>query len=76
MIRVDTRGSAPHPAGAAPLRPAKTFLRRANAVAALSLPLVGPEPQHFRSMKSLARTKARGVEQTQILRAVIWPVLK
>jgi len=37
------RGSAPNPAGAAPLRPAKTILRRANAGAVLSLPLVGDD---------------------------------
>jgi hypothetical protein len=45
VIRADTRGSAPIPAGAAPLRPAKTILRRVNAEAILSLPLVGTEIQ-------------------------------
>jgi hypothetical protein len=42
MTSADTsRGSAPNPAGAAPLRPAKTFLRRRINVTVCSLPLVG-----------------------------------
>jgi DNA replication protein DnaC len=45
VIRADTQGAAPNPAGAAPLRPAKTILRRVNAEAVLSLPLVGTEIQ-------------------------------
>ena len=36
----------------------------------------GPSRETSRSKNSLARSKAGGVEQTQILRAVIWPVLK
>jgi len=45
MTSADTsRGSAPNPAGAAPLRPANTFLRRRTAGTACSLPLVGLKP--------------------------------
>ena len=76
-IRDGPRGSAPNAAGAAPLRPTQNLSKKGKA-AAPTCPSrwSGPSHEHFRNKKSLAGSKPGGVEQTQILRAVIWPVLK
>ena len=65
------RGSAPNPAGAAPLRPAKNHpLKKNRFGSVVSLPLVGSEQCSINRKKTLACLEGSAVEQIQILSTV------